>query len=115
MCFWSTFGYYEQEQRAWVFSRSMLEMMKDKGPVWDEIVIKNELLPTKLDQVGGWCRSMLEMMKDKGPVWDEIVIKNELLPTKLDQTISSMKKTKKSKVKKSFNYPGVDQQTGRLN
>ncbi|GJV17727.1 3-oxo-delta(4,5)-steroid 5-beta-reductase-like protein [Tanacetum coccineum] len=35
-------------------SKSMLEMMKDKGPVWDEIVMKNELLPTKLDQVGGW-------------------------------------------------------------
>nr|GFA76834.1 3-oxo-delta(4,5)-steroid 5-beta-reductase [Tanacetum cinerariifolium] len=48
------FGYYEHEQRAWVFSRSMLEMVKDKGPVWVEIVMKNELLPTKLDQVGGW-------------------------------------------------------------
>nr|GEY37796.1 hypothetical protein [Tanacetum cinerariifolium] len=48
------FGYYEQEQRAWVFSRSMLEMVKDKGLVWVEIVMKNELLPTKLDQVGGW-------------------------------------------------------------
>nr|GFC01286.1 3-oxo-delta(4,5)-steroid 5-beta-reductase [Tanacetum cinerariifolium] len=69
------FGYYEQEQRAWVFSRSMLEMMKDKGPFWDEIVMKNELFPTKLDQFGGW--------------W-------------FIDTISSMKKTKKSKVKKVF-------------
>ncbi|KAF8410162.1 hypothetical protein HHK36_002684 [Tetracentron sinense] len=30
------------------------EMMKDKGPVWDEIVRENELLPTKLEEVGVW-------------------------------------------------------------
>lgn len=30
------------------------EVMKDKGPVWDEIVEKNELLPTKLEEVGNW-------------------------------------------------------------
>ncbi|KAF8393789.1 hypothetical protein HHK36_019987 [Tetracentron sinense] len=30
------------------------EMMKDKGTVWDEIVRENELLPTKLEEVGAW-------------------------------------------------------------
>ncbi|XP_047164447.1 (S)-8-oxocitronellyl enol synthase ISY1 [Vigna umbellata] len=30
------------------------EAMKDKGPVWDEIVSQNQLLPTKLDEVGDW-------------------------------------------------------------
>ncbi|KAF8410164.1 hypothetical protein HHK36_002686 [Tetracentron sinense] len=30
------------------------EMMKDKGPVWDEIVRENELLPNKLEEVGAW-------------------------------------------------------------
>jgi hypothetical protein len=28
--------------------------MKDKEPVWEEIVKKNQLLPNKLEQVGGW-------------------------------------------------------------
>nr|GMD08761.1 3-oxo-Delta(4,5)-steroid 5-beta-reductase-like [Ipomoea batatas] len=29
-------------------------MMKEKGPVWDEIVRENRLLPTKLEDVGQW-------------------------------------------------------------
>ncbi|BFG41986.1 hypothetical protein CerSpe_282600 [Prunus speciosa] len=33
---------------------SMGEMMKDKGPVWDEIVRENGLVPTKLEDVGNW-------------------------------------------------------------
>ncbi|KAI3754063.1 hypothetical protein L2E82_26177 [Cichorium intybus] len=34
--------------------KSMAEMMKDKGPVWDAIVQEHNLLPTKLEEVGGW-------------------------------------------------------------
>ncbi|KAJ1385459.1 hypothetical protein SESBI_41641 [Sesbania bispinosa] len=30
------------------------ELMKDKGPVWDEIVRENQLQPTKLEEVGEW-------------------------------------------------------------
>ncbi|KAL6218970.1 hypothetical protein ACLB2K_012177 [Fragaria x ananassa] len=30
------------------------EMMKDKGPVWDEIVRKHDLVPSKLEEVGNW-------------------------------------------------------------
>ncbi|XP_058781160.1 3-oxo-Delta(4,5)-steroid 5-beta-reductase-like [Vicia villosa] len=30
------------------------EMMKDKGPVWDEIVKENELEATKVEEVGEW-------------------------------------------------------------
>ncbi|XP_061354249.1 3-oxo-Delta(4,5)-steroid 5-beta-reductase-like isoform X1 [Gastrolobium bilobum] len=30
------------------------EMMKDKGPVWDEIVRENQLHPTKLEEVAEW-------------------------------------------------------------
>uniref|UniRef100_A0A5B6ZSI0 Iridoid synthase n=1 Tax=Davidia involucrata TaxID=16924 RepID=A0A5B6ZSI0_DAVIN len=33
---------------------SLEEMMKDKGPVWDEIVREKELVPTKLEEVGIW-------------------------------------------------------------
>ncbi|VVA18329.1 PREDICTED: 3-oxo-Delta(4 5)-steroid [Prunus dulcis] len=33
---------------------SMEEMMKDKGPVWDEIVRENGLVPTKLEEIGNW-------------------------------------------------------------
>lgn len=33
---------------------SLQEMMKDKAPVWDQIVKEKELCPTKLDQVGVW-------------------------------------------------------------
>uniref|UniRef100_A0A5B7BXS8 Iridoid synthase n=2 Tax=Davidia involucrata TaxID=16924 RepID=A0A5B7BXS8_DAVIN len=32
----------------------LVEMMKDKGPVWDEIVREKELVPTKLEEVGLW-------------------------------------------------------------
>ena len=30
------------------------ELMKDKGPVWDEIVRENGLLPNKLEDIGNW-------------------------------------------------------------
>nr|DAD34962.1 TPA_asm: hypothetical protein HUJ06_005602 [Nelumbo nucifera] len=30
------------------------EMMKGKGPVWDEIVREKELVLTKLEEVGLW-------------------------------------------------------------
>ncbi|XP_043712526.1 (S)-8-oxocitronellyl enol synthase ISY1-like [Telopea speciosissima] len=33
---------------------SFAELMKGKGPVWDEIVKEHELLPTKLEDVGLW-------------------------------------------------------------
>ncbi|XP_062023425.1 (S)-8-oxocitronellyl enol synthase ISY1-like [Rosa rugosa] len=33
---------------------SFEEMMKDKGPVWDEIVREHGLVPTKLEEVGNW-------------------------------------------------------------
>lgn len=33
---------------------SLVEMMKDKGEVWDKIVKENGLVPTKLEQVGCW-------------------------------------------------------------
>lgn len=33
---------------------SLQQMMKDKGPVWDEIVKEKGLAPTKLEEVGVW-------------------------------------------------------------
>ena len=33
---------------------SLVELMKDKGPVWDEIVRENKLQLTKLKEVGAW-------------------------------------------------------------
>lgn len=33
---------------------SLKETMKDKGPVWDEIVREKGLVPTKLEEVGVW-------------------------------------------------------------
>ncbi|KAK7266303.1 hypothetical protein RIF29_18946 [Crotalaria pallida] len=30
------------------------ELMKDNGPAWDEIGKENQLLPTKLEEVGEW-------------------------------------------------------------
>lgn len=35
-------------------SKSLEEMMRDKGPVWDQIVQDKELLPTQLEEVGTW-------------------------------------------------------------
>lgn len=32
----------------------LTELMKDKGPVWEEIVKENQLEPTKLEEVGVW-------------------------------------------------------------
>ncbi|KAJ6685835.1 3-OXO-DELTA(45)-STEROID 5-BETA-REDUCTASE [Salix purpurea] len=43
------YGYEEKES-----SVTFAEKMKDKGPVWEEIVRENQLLPNKLEQVGGW-------------------------------------------------------------
>lgn len=34
--------------------QSFAEAMKDKGPIWDEIVRENQLEPTKLEDVGLW-------------------------------------------------------------
>lgn len=34
--------------------KSLAEMMKDKGGVWDEIVKEKELLPMKLEEIGAW-------------------------------------------------------------
>ncbi|KAL3538821.1 hypothetical protein ACH5RR_002187 [Cinchona calisaya] len=42
-------GEYEGE------TLSLQEKMKDKGPVWDEIVRENGLVPTKLEEVGLCC------------------------------------------------------------
>ncbi|KAI8550030.1 hypothetical protein RHMOL_Rhmol06G0072600 [Rhododendron molle] len=42
-------GYKEGQEQ-----RSLEEMMKDKGPVWDAIVRENGLLSTKLEEVAPW-------------------------------------------------------------
>lgn len=42
-------GGFNEESRL-----TMQEMMKDKGPVWSEIVRDNGLVPTKLEEIGGW-------------------------------------------------------------
>ncbi|KAK1358956.1 Iridoid synthase 2 [Heracleum sosnowskyi] len=33
---------------------TLVELMKDKGRVWDEIVKENNLMPTKLEDIGAW-------------------------------------------------------------
>ncbi|KAL6982989.1 mitochondrial peripheral inner membrane protein [Sarracenia purpurea var. burkii] len=33
---------------------TLTEMMKDKGPVWEEIVKEKGLVPTKLEEIGDW-------------------------------------------------------------
>ncbi|CAK9165432.1 unnamed protein product [Ilex paraguariensis] len=38
-------GYEEGKEKV-----SMVEMMKDKGPVWDEIVRESKLVPTKMEE-----------------------------------------------------------------
>jgi nucleoside-diphosphate-sugar epimerase len=43
------YGFVEDGPRL-----KLAELMKDKGPVWDEIVKKNELQPTKLEEVAEW-------------------------------------------------------------
>ncbi|KAJ4836232.1 mitochondrial peripheral inner membrane protein [Turnera subulata] len=43
------YGFKESEKPL-----SLTELMKDKGPVWEEIVKKNNLKPTKLEEVGIW-------------------------------------------------------------
>jgi nucleoside-diphosphate-sugar epimerase len=47
------FGIEEYEFKAGEKVR-LVEMMKDKGGVWEDIVRKNELQPTKLEEVGLW-------------------------------------------------------------
>ncbi|KAL3614304.1 hypothetical protein CASFOL_042378 [Castilleja foliolosa] len=42
-------GEYEEGENV-----RMEELMKGKGPVWDEIVRENGLIPTKLEEVGNW-------------------------------------------------------------
>lgn len=42
-------GEYEEGHKL-----SLQRLMKNKGPVWDEIVRKNGLTPTKLNEVGIW-------------------------------------------------------------
>ncbi|KAJ6344780.1 hypothetical protein OIU76_006328 [Salix suchowensis] len=43
------YGFAETGERI-----SLAETMKDKGAVWEEIVRENQLLPTKLEEVGAW-------------------------------------------------------------
>ncbi|KAK9286938.1 hypothetical protein L1049_015346 [Liquidambar formosana] len=43
---------------------SMEEMMKGKGPVWDEIVRENGLAPNKLEEVGVWWFADVIMTTD---------------------------------------------------
>ncbi|XP_047945773.1 (S)-8-oxocitronellyl enol synthase ISY1 [Salvia hispanica] len=42
-------GEYEEGKEV-----KLQELMKDKGPVWDEIVRENGLAPTKLEDIGHW-------------------------------------------------------------
>ncbi|CAN1776180.1 (S)-8-oxocitronellyl enol synthase CYC2, partial [Linum perenne] len=44
------YGFEEEAEKR----VSLAEMMKDKGPVWEEIVKQNQLEPTRLDDVGNW-------------------------------------------------------------
>lgn len=44
------YGFDEEEGEK----LSLVEMMKDKGGVWEEIVRENQLRPTKLEEVGMW-------------------------------------------------------------
>ncbi|KAL0325447.1 UNVERIFIED_CONTAM: (S)-8-oxocitronellyl enol synthase CYC2 [Sesamum radiatum] len=65
---------------------SLVERMKDKGPVWDEIVKKNNLTPTKLEQVStfwfvdlmfGWECMLDNMNKSKEEQCFESLMKYE--------------------------------------
>ncbi|EEF43579.1 hypothetical protein RCOM_0810740 [Ricinus communis] len=50
-------SYGVEEERV-----SLVEMMKDMGPVWDEIVREKELLPTKLEEVAAfWFADVLSL------------------------------------------------------
>ncbi|KAB1220273.1 3-oxo-Delta(4,5)-steroid 5-beta-reductase [Morella rubra] len=46
---------------------TLAEMMKDKVPVWEEIVRENQLQPTKLEEVGAWWFADL-MLAGSDPV-----------------------------------------------
>ncbi|KAJ7961938.1 3-oxo-Delta(4,5)-steroid 5-beta-reductase-like [Quillaja saponaria] len=43
------YGFYEEDEHL-----TLVELMKDKGDVWEEIVKANQLQPTKLEEVGVW-------------------------------------------------------------
>lgn len=43
------------------------EMMKDKGQIWDEIVKKNGLVTSKLEEIGGWWFVDL-VLSDESPI-----------------------------------------------
>ena len=44
---------------------SLVDLMKDKGSVWDKIVRENQLQPTKLEEVGvWWFGDLLHMVGD---------------------------------------------------
>ncbi|MED6217638.1 mitochondrial peripheral inner membrane protein, partial [Stylosanthes scabra] len=43
------YGFEEGSERV-----MLSDIMKNKGPVWDEIVRENQLLPTKLEEVADW-------------------------------------------------------------
>ncbi|KAA8537825.1 hypothetical protein F0562_027595 [Nyssa sinensis] len=49
---------------------SLEEMMKDKRPVWDEIVREKELVPTKLEEIGMWW--FVDLMFSGGAMLDSM-------------------------------------------
>ncbi|KAF2312225.1 hypothetical protein GH714_028613 [Hevea brasiliensis] len=44
------YGIEEEGDKRW----SLAEMMKDMGPIWDEIVKEKQLFPTRLEEVANW-------------------------------------------------------------
>ncbi|KAJ0681899.1 putative oxidoreductase [Helianthus annuus] len=52
---WKVLGeQFEVENGGFDGRFSMVEMMRDKGSVWDEIVRENGLVATKLEEVAAW-------------------------------------------------------------
>ncbi|GMY38630.1 3-oxo-Delta(4,5)-steroid 5-beta-reductase-like [Fagus crenata] len=49
---------------------SLQEMMKNKGPVWEEIVREKGLVPTKLEEVGAW--SFVDVILGTEPFLDSM-------------------------------------------
>jgi len=52
---------------------SLVEAMKDKGPVWDAIVGENKLHPTKIEEVGNWWFADLIL----NPPWGAVLSMNK--------------------------------------
>ncbi|KAK3011715.1 hypothetical protein RJ639_011665 [Escallonia herrerae] len=52
-------GYEEGKEQL-----SLQEMMKDKGPVWDEIVKENKLVPTKLENIAAFWFADIAFMSE---------------------------------------------------